>query len=278
MKTKIITIQIGILFLFSILLLAQDKKSMKEKINNIEGDVTKIVITSDKGELTFEGDEAQKIFKRIKSPKMEKHIKWISDSDDEFEIDGDDVLIFKSEDGKKHIIKHKGKGDKMMMFMNDDFEGKKTIEVEIEDDSDESGGEKTVTVTTVENGEKKVETYKGKEADEYLDKMEDEGEIIIDIDTDINGDSKHVWVMNKPGKMKDIDKKVEVKMENDIKTVTVTTTEDGEETVKVYTGKDADEFLQKLEKEDKMSVEEKIIDGKKHKKIIIKEIEEEDLD
>jgi hypothetical protein len=276
MKTKIIKIQIGILFLFSILLLAQDKKSMKEKINNIEGDVSKIVITSDKGELTFEGDEAQKIFKRIKSPKMEKHIKWISD--DNHEIDGDDVLIFKSEDGKKHIIKHKGKGDKMMMFMNDDFEGKKTIEVEIEDDSDESEGEKTVTVTTVENGEKKVETYKGKKADEYLDKMEDVGEIIIDIDTDIKGDSKHVWVMNKPAKMKDIDKKIEVKLENDIKTVTVTTTEEGEEKVKVYTGKEADEFLKKLEKEDKMKVEEKIIDGKKYKKIIIKEIEEEDLD
>ncbi len=278
MKARIITIQIGILFLFSILLFAQDKKSLTEKINNIDGEVSKIVITSDKVEQTFTGDEAKKLFKRIKSPKMEKHIKWISDDDHEIEIDGDDVLIFISEDGEKHIIKHKGHGNKMMMFMNDDFEGTKTIEVEIEDDSDESGGEKTVTVTTVENGEKKVETYKGKEADEYLDKMEDEGEMIIDIDTDVKGDSKHVWVMDKPGKMKNIDKKVEVKMENDVKTVTVTTTEDGEETVKVYTGKEADEFLTKLEKEDKMKVEEKIIDGKKHKKIIIKEIEEEDLD
>ena len=278
MKARIITMQMGILFLFSILLFAQDKKSINEKINNLEGDVNKIVITSDKGELTFEGDEAQKIFKRIKSPKMEKHIKWISDDDHEIEIDGDDVMIFKSEDGKKHIIKHKGKGDKMMMFMNDDFEGKKTVEVEIEEDADENGEGKTVTVTTVENGEKKVETYKGKEADEYLDNMEDEGEIIIDIDTDINGDSKHVWVMDKPGKMKDIEKKVEVKVENDVKTVTVTTIKDGEETVKVYTGKEADEFLEKLEKEDKMRIEEKIIDGKKHKKIIIKEIEKEDLD
>ena len=274
MKTKIITIQIGILFLFSILLLAQDKKSMKEKIDNIEGDVSKIVITSDKGEVTFIGDEAEALFKKIKSPKMEKHIKWISDSNEEFEIEGDDVLIFKSDDGEKHIIKHKGKGNKMMMFMDDDFEGTKTVEVEVE----EKNGEKNVTVTTTENGEEKVETFVGEKADEYLEKMEHEGEMIIDIDSDVKGDSKYVRIKNKHAKMKDIDKKVEVKMENDVKTVTVTTSEDGEETVKVYTGKDADEFLQKLEKEDKMSVEEKIIDGKKHKKIIIREIEEEDLD
>ena len=275
MKTKIITIQIGILFLSSILLLAQDKKSMKEKINKIEGDVNKIVITSDKDEVTFTGDEAKKIFKRIKSPKIKKHIKWISDDENEIEVDGDEVLIFKSDDGEKHTIKHKGHGNKMLMFMDeDDFEGTKTVEVEV----DEKNGEKNITVTTTENGEEKVETFEGEKADQYLENMGHHGDMIIDIDTDVKGDSKHVWVMNKPAKMKDIDKKVEVKMENDIKTVTVTTTEDGENTVKVYTGKEADELLKKLEKEDKIKVEEKIIDGKKHKKIIIKEIEEEDLD
>ena len=265
MKTKSLTISLILFFLAANFISGQDNKSTKDKLDKIKGDVSKIVITSNSGDVVFEGEEAQQLFKKIKSTKLH----WISEGDDDIDIDGENVIIFKSEDGEKHIIKHKGHGNKMMMFMNDDDKDHKIITVDLEDEN----GEKTLTVTTTENGEEKVETFKGKEADEQIEKMNKEGAVHIEIISDDDGDTKNVWVGDMHG---DVEKKVEVKIENDEKVVTVTTKENGEEKVKIYKGKEAEEYLEKMEKEDKMIIKQKIIDGKKHKKIILKEIEKEE--
>jgi len=68
-----------------------------------------------------------------------------------------------------------------------------------------------------------------------------------------------------------IQKKVKVEVEDGNKTVTVTTKENGEEKTEVYTGKEADEYIEKMKAENKdfdISVESKS-DNKKVKKIII---------
>ncbi len=271
MKTKSLTITLILLFLAANFLSAQENKSIKDKLSKIKSEATKIVISTSEGDVTFEGEEANQLLKKFHAKTIEKKVHWISDDDVDFDIDGDNVMVFKSENGEKHIIKHKGHGNKMLMFMDEDdnHEGMKKIKVNVEDEN----GEKTITVTTTENGEEKVETYKGKEADEYIEKMNKKGEMIIEIESDEDGEADNIWV----GKgTKNIEKKVEVKIENDVKTVTVKTKKDGEEKVETYQGKEADEYLEKMESEDKMTIEEKSIDGKKHKKIIIKEIEKEE--
>jgi len=64
------------------------------------------------------------------------------------------------------------------------------------------------------------------------------------------GDSTNVFIMHDgdDGAVK-IKKKVIVSDENGVKKVTVTTTKDGKEEVKVYDGKEADEVLKSMDKE-----------------------------
>lgn len=243
MKTKLLFTML-IFSLFSILTFAQAEKSIKEKLKEVK-EAKKITITTDKGEVVFEGDEADKVLEKLKSKEM-KRIKIVTDGDEilteDFEgIDGENVMIWKSEGGEEKIIKHKGKGHKMMMFMDDDddikfIENNKTVKVEVNEDN----GEKTVTVKTKENGEEKVETYKGKEAEEYLKKMEKDNEMIIDVEFDSDEDFN--WVSS-DSDSNQIEKRVEVKIEDGKKKVTVTTTKNGEDKVEVFEGDEADKFL-----------------------------------
>lgn len=274
MRTKVLTIQIFILFLTSIFLMAQDDKTLKEKLSKVD-EASKIVITTEKGEITFEGDEAKQLLKRMKSKKMHKKLEWISEDGEDIEFDGDNVMIFKSKDGEKHIIKKIKKGDQTMIMKHGDIddidliENGKTIKVEVED------GEKTVTVTTKEDGEEKVETFKGKEADEYLENMEDDHNVIIDIDIDdLDGDN--VWIHKVGDNDKEIDKKVEVRIEDGVKKVTVTTTKDGEKKVEVFEGDEADEYFENSEKNENVHIIKKKFKGDKKHKVIIKEIKEEE--
>ncbi|MBK8944340.1 MAG: hypothetical protein IPM32_03620 [Ignavibacteriae bacterium] len=251
MKTKSI-ITILIIFITMTFLSAQEK-NLKEKLKNIK-EAKKIVISTENGDVVFEGKEAEKLLQRMKLQEMKKRIKIISEDDEilteDFEgLDDEDILIWKSEDGEEKVIKHKGKGHKMMMFKNDDgdfdiIENRKTIKVKVDDEN----GEKTVTVTTKENGEEKVETYKGKDADEYLESMEEEN---LKIDINEDSDSMSIWV-EKGDKVKNrIEKNVNVEMENGVKKVTVKTFENGEEKVETYIGEDAEKYLEKMESENK---------------------------
>ncbi len=119
----------------------------------------------------------------------------------------------------------------------DEEDKKKKIEITIEN------GVKKMTVTTIENGKKKVETFEGDEVDEYLEKH---GTI-----TSSNyrfHHPKHPGVRMRTfnintNKDDNTGKRVEVKEENGVKKVTVTTVVDGEEKVEYYEGEDAEKYL-----------------------------------
>jgi len=174
-------------FLFGILSYAQE--GLEDKIKKIEGDVDKVTISASGEEYTFEGVEAKKLYKKMKSSFSKSHSFMWHSNDDEFEHH-DGELIFIDEDGNKQLIEISEDGDEdIEIFISKDFDMddhhgiEKKINVEIED------GNKKVTITTKENGEEKTEIYEGEEADEYLDKKKSKhgNEFLIEIDED----SKH---------------------------------------------------------------------------------------
>lgn len=122
------------------------------------------------------------------------------------------------------------------------------------------------TMAETEGGEEKVIIINS-DGDEKVIEIESEGDdnIIIKTDKDFDKD------------IEDIRKKVKVEAEDGNKKVTVTTTENGEEKVEIYEGKEADEYLEKMKSENddfNISINKKE-DGKKVKKIIIKKEKEE---
>ncbi len=266
MKSKIFITNILVLF-FSTLIFSQATKSIKEKLDKINDNVAKIVITTDEGDVVFEGDEANTLLKRMKSNKIEKTITWISDDGENVSIDDGNVFVFKTDDNK-HITKCFGSGKKNMIFISSDdsdIDGEKIIKIDIEIDSTDEGESKKVTVITKDDKEEKVEVYEGKEADEYLEKHghKDDLAIVLELDSD-SGDE-------------DIEKRIEVNVDDGNKKVTVTTIKNGKETIKTYEGDEAEKFLEGMENDEhEVKVEEKILNGKKFKKIIIREIEDED--
>lgn len=240
MRTKIITIQILVLFLTTSFISAQKNNSLNDKINNVKGSVNKIVISTDSEEIIFEGDDAKNLFTKMKNNKLKK-LRWVSGDKD---IDRDNVFI----------LKHDSDED----FDLDIIEDGKIVNVTVE--VEDENGEKKVTVTTNEDGEEKVETYEGKEADEYLDKMESENEMIIEIDVDSDfddGDS--------------IKKDVKIEVNDGVKKITETITENGKKSVKIYEGDEAEQYLKEHnENEERIIIKDNMKDGKKHKRVIIK--------
>jgi hypothetical protein len=78
--------------------------------------------------------------------------------------------------------------------------------------------------------------------------MEKDNNMLIDIDEDFDGNktSNMVWVEN-DGDSSNIEKKIEVKVEDGNKKVTVTTNKNGKESIKICEGEDAEKYLDKLE-------------------------------
>lgn len=149
--------------LFTILANAQSKDSLEEKLKNIKGDVEKIVITAGGSEYSFEGKEALKLFSKLKSNKIKKLNVTVStdeDSDNGSNVfiisDDDDIQWVGDEESDFNWIEENTDGDSIV---------NKNINVEMED------GKKKITVKTIVNGEEKVETYEGEEAEEYFKNM-----------------------------------------------------------------------------------------------------------
>ena len=178
-----------VLTLFTVLLinppsLAQEK--LKDKINKIEGPVEKIVITSNGKDYTFQGDEAKKLFDKIKKGSSHNFVWTTSDSTEGKE----NVYIIKT-DGDDKEIEIESEGENKIIIKTDkDFDSdikgiKKKVKIEVEN------GNTKVTVITKENGEEKTEVYEGKEADEYIEKMKSENKD-FDISIDKDNDGKKV--------------------------------------------------------------------------------------
>ena len=237
MQIKILTTITFILFLTSMPLIAQSDNELNEKLKNIKADVNRIVVSTENSETVFEGNEAKKLFKKMKHDSHRK-IEWISDSDFDFDFDSDSDNVF--------IIKS--------LKDIELFEGNKKIQIDVEDED----GEKTVTVITEEDGEEKTETFKGKEAEEYLENLKDDGEIAINIDVDLDDDDHIIRLKQKIIEHSD-EKDIKIEVKNGIKKVEVKTVIDGEENVEVFEGDEADEYLEKEK-----------INKKRKKKVIIK--------
>jgi len=153
------------------------QNDLNDQLKKIDGSVDKITITADGEEYTFEGSDAEALFKKMKSEKSQAFV-WNSSGDSKtkkviiLDEDEDSVKV-ESDDDNVYIIKS-GKD------LSDVDEGlTKKVKIKLEN------GEKTVTVTTNENGEEKTEVMTGKEADEYIEKMKAEND---DFDIQINSD------------------------------------------------------------------------------------------
>jgi hypothetical protein len=284
--SKITLIIISLLLLPLFLTNAQSEKSMvKEKIKNIKGDIEKITITADGEEHVFSGEEAEELFKKLK---LSKH-KNIS------------VKVLEGLDGNdKNIWVMKGDDDiNLTTIIEDEYEFefeeegedgesiKKEIKIEIED------GKKKVEVTTTKDGKESTEVFEGEEAEEFLKNSKHDKKFNIKIydDSDLEwvseGDADMIFLSEEMEGDAEIEKKVEVEIEDGVQKVTVTTTKDGKDEVKTYEGDEADKYLKKMnhgkhhgykffKSDDNVLIIDKDSKHKKMKKIIIKKEKDND--
>ncbi len=170
-----------VIFMLSSHGLAQE--NLKDKLSEIEGHVDKITISAGGEDFTFVGDDAEKLFKKMKADKKSTNT-FVIKMDDE-DSKGTKKIIIKSGGGDEEVFEfNTDEGGHAVWFSDEDSLERleKNIKVEIED------GKKKVTVTTTENGEEKTEVYEGDEADEFLEKMKSENgnDFLIEIDEDGN--------------------------------------------------------------------------------------------
>lgn len=181
MKIKFTLFIPSLFYVLTIGHLAIAQNDLQDKIDQIDGSVDKIIISSDGEEYIFEGADAQKLFKKMKSSKSKSFV-WNTSDDGSMKK----KIVIMDTDGEKEIIEIDGDDeDVLIVKSDDDFEWnssdgmQKKVKVEIEN------GEKKVTITTNENGEETTEVYEGDEADEYLEEMKSENDdldIIIEKD------------------------------------------------------------------------------------------------
>ncbi len=237
-------IALGLTFL-SPITFGQIKKELNNKLNKINGKVEKISIQTDKGTVNFTGKEAEEILKKLKK----KGNKFVLTVDDGSFFDDDNLFEIKS--GKNGI--------------------KESVKVK------EINGRKEITIKTTKDGKTTVKILRGKKAEEYLDKKNKNSKRL----TWIGKDGKNVKI--KVGKFKvdtndkDVEKTIEVKIKDGKKEITVTTIRDGNKSVKIYKGKEADEFLKNHEDDDDITIDIEVKDSI-GKTIIIKKEKKTDKD
>lgn len=183
-------------FTFSI---GQSSTSVKEQLKKLKGEVEKIVITTDDGEITLDGDDAKDVYKKLNDLYGENS--WTFTVSEDEDDEGNVYFIKKETDKDISWITSDsvGVGSKVRLENIDGLS--KKIEIKIED------GEKTITVTTEEDGEKKIKTYKGDDTEEYLKKLEDQDKVhIFECKDDCNED-KQVEIILKKMKSKNKNEK-----------------------------------------------------------------------
>lgn len=161
MFSKLVTTFIFLAFVITVN--AQSDSDIYNKLKNLDSEAEKVTINVDGEEVEFEGKEAQLLLRRLKMiSKINLDVFWTNEDEEVTDLLKEEnitIKIFDEED------------DADVLFFSEDMineEGvvKKKIEI------DDKEGDKTVTVTTVENGEKSTETFTGEEAEEYLREFE----------------------------------------------------------------------------------------------------------
>lgn len=229
--TKIFTIILIALF-GGLMLVAQSKpENFKDKLKKIKKG-EKIVVSTSDGDVVFEGKDAEKLLKRFGAGGMS----WTVETDD----DGDEEFIFITADGdtnstavmNKVFVTSGGDGEKMHISLSDED---RDLTIKDED------GQKYVKDVFYKNGEKKVVELRGKEAEEYIEKLEKEGKMQR---VDLDGEFEFFGISTD---MADGSKEMEIEIEiedGNKKVIVTTEDEDGNETRKVYEGEEAEEFLE----------------------------------
>jgi hypothetical protein len=171
-----LVISLSCLLYFSPLSSGQD---VDKKLEEIDAPIDKITITSNGKDYTFEGEDAQNLFRELKSTSnTSKSFVMKYDDDD---ADTKKIIIISS-DGDEEVIDITGDIDDEFIWLGDDDgdldELEKRVKVEIED------GKKKVTVTKNENGEEKTEVYEGEEAAAYLEKMKSDSDNFFEFKLD----------------------------------------------------------------------------------------------
>ncbi len=292
-KNMVIKVISLLILVLSINLAAQEKSddSWKSKIKNIKGDVKEIIISTNSGSTTFEGDEAADLLEYLKEGRK-KMFKIKVDGDFDFDYNDASTFIFESDSDED--VEHSLEKNIVWVsdFIDDSLgEGiEKEINVKIED------GKKIITVTTSKDGKETVKTYTGKEADKFL---ESNGGKHVKVKILEDGKLGSAMFFGKGShKLKNYGKKFRVysghdsdeterninveKKDGKLK-VTVTTTVDGKKEIKVYEGDDAEKYLEENNSGDDEDVilMEVCTDGKKSecsKKVKVKIITEDKKD
>ncbi|MFA4923969.1 MAG: hypothetical protein WC557_07240 [Ignavibacteriaceae bacterium] len=147
------------------------EKNLREKLNKIDGNVESIVIKTDKGTVTFSGEEAKSLMKRMQSKTSAKKI-IILDNDDEnslFEEESDIKVDRLRLPMKKIKVFRNGAPDgEIEINISDILDSPASNNVEKKVVVQNKDGNKIVTVTTKENGSEKIEMFEGADAENYL--------------------------------------------------------------------------------------------------------------
>ena len=173
-------LSLSCLLYFSPLSWGQD---VNKKLEEIDDPIDKITITANGIDYTFEGEEAQNLFAKLKSSSITSK-SFLMKYDDE-DAETKKVILIRS-DGDEELIDITGDTDDELIWLGDDEgdldELEKRVKVEIED------GKKKVTVTETENGEERTEVYEGEEAGAYLEKMKSESDNYFEFKFDDESD------------------------------------------------------------------------------------------
>jgi len=227
------TFKTAIILLFIAAFSVNAQKKEKPGIKDVKGKAEKITIKTDKGEFVFEGKEAQEILKKLKTGNRKSV--WFSETGGDgstYVIDIDDIA--------SDVLVNLAKENNFTWETEEEEDGKK---IERKINIEEENGVKKLTITTTEDGEEKTETYEGAEAEEYLEKMKEENKLKV---FSKDGGSRFAFFFDSDSG--DVDKEINVTVEDGIKKLTITTTVDGKEKVEEYIGDEADKKLKELEK------------------------------
>ena len=140
------------------------KKSVEVK--EVDGKKEVTIKTTKDGKTTIKtlkGKEAEEYLD--KKDKHLKHFSWFKKGGKKIQIKLKNFKVSLKDEMKKYFRHHKN-----------DIGVEKTIDIKIKD------GVKEVTVITTNDGKKTVNVYKGKEAEEYLENLDNDDDINIDID------------------------------------------------------------------------------------------------
>jgi len=166
-------------------------KGLQEKLKKVEGKTESVIIKTDKGSTTFSGDEAEALLKMLKAKTHGKKI-IIVDGEDDVSCCGDDGENFDESNlpiKKMRLMHHGAPDENIEIELSDIMDSSAANKVRKKVVVDNRDGDKTVTITTTENGAEKVEMLEGADAEKFLKEHKEKEE---KIDLPASGQKKKI--------------------------------------------------------------------------------------